>query len=588
MALAVAAAALVLTSGPRLYLYLAGPPGHVFLGEVWGAYDIPRYVLLTRQAAAGAWLFDNRLQGPQHTHFLLYTPYVLLGHALGWTGISALAMLEIARWVAFPAALAAAWLFIRAALPPGRRALGYFCAVLAGGLGFLFLLHPETPFGLVAALDVTGPSFTVMNSLNMAPHVALAVAGLAVYFWGLLAAAEGRRRGLIGALGLGAVASFHAFVVPAALLAGGVFFLWRGRRREVFATLVLASLVSIPFGLYLLSLSATYYVRWRQDYAELENLPSLLASRALLWPFIVIGAVAAIRDPERRPGPALALCWAACALAFDLFPPFASTELHRTVEGSPLAFGVLAAEGLVRLARRWRTYLLAGAMVAPLLQSGLLVAAGPYQAEAFLPVDYYRLAARLDREGVTRCVFGADLTMLWVSALSQTCDAQTDITRLPGIFERLSTATPCRSPTTWSSGASSSARRAPPHRGCTPSLGRARRSSCRLEVTAPGGRLEVDRLGGVDEQRRLRQLACCESVKEERKDGQYPLAGQLSEDANVALPGSTTTHARIMPRERSELFIKGLTDRQRIAVRRIRIGCFQFWRPEQRVRRAST
>jgi len=103
---------------------------------------------------------------------------------------------------------------------------------------------------------------------------------------------------------------------------------------------------------------------------------------------------------------------------------------------------VLAAEGLVRLARRWRTYLLAGAMVAPLLQSGLLVAAGPYQAEAFLPVDYYRLAARLDREGVTRCVFGADLTMLWVSALSQTCDAQTDITRLPGIFERLSTATP--------------------------------------------------------------------------------------------------------------------------------------------------
>src|SRR5207302_135245 len=191
----------------------------------------------------------------------------------------------------------------------------------------------ETPFGLVAALDVTGPSFTVMNSLNMAPHVALAVAGLAVYFWGLLAAAEGRRRGLIGALGLGGVASFHAFVVPAALLAGGVF--------------------------------------------------------------IVIGAVAAIRDPERRSGPALALCWAACALAFDLFPPFSSTELHRTVEGSPLAFGVLAAEGLVRLARRWRTYLLAGAMVAPLLQSGLLVAAGPYQAEAFLPVDYYRLAARL-------------------------------------------------------------------------------------------------------------------------------------------------------------------------------------------------
>jgi hypothetical protein len=442
IALAIAIAALLLTSGPRLYLYLAGPRDHVFLGEIWGVYDIPRYVLLTRQAAAGAWLFDNRLQGPEHTHFLLYTPYVLLGHALGWTGLSALALMEVARWIAFPLALGAGWLFVRTALPPGRRALGYFCAVLAGGLGFLFLLHPDTPLGAVSGLDVTAPSFTVMNSLNMAPHIALAVAGLAVYGWGLIVAAQGRWRGVWGALGLGAVASFHAFVVPAALLAGGLFFLWRGRRREVFVTLLLASLVSIPFGLYLLSLSGTFYVQWRKDYAELENLPSLLVSRALLWPFIAIGAWAAVRDPERRPGPALALCWAACALGFDLFPPFAGTELHRTVEGSPLAYGVLAAEGLVALAARWRIYVLAAALIAPLLQSGLLVGAGPYEQEAFLPVDYYRLAGRLDRDGVTRCVFGADLTMVWVSALSQTCDAQTDITKLPPVFEQLQSATP--------------------------------------------------------------------------------------------------------------------------------------------------
>ena len=442
LALAIAAAALLLTSGPRLYLYLAAPRDQLFLGEVWGVYDIPRYVLLTRQAEAGAWLFDNRLQGPQHNLFLLYTPYLLLGHGLGWTGLSALALMEVARWIAFAAALAAGWLFVRSALAPGRRALGYFCAVLAGGLGFLFLSHPDTPFGPVSALDVTGPSFTLMNSLNMAPHVALAVAGLALYGWGLLAAAQGRRRGWWGALGLAAVASFHAFVVPAALLAGGIFFLWRARRRELFVMLALSSLLSIPFGLYLLSLSATYYVRWRQDFAELENLPSILVSRALLWPFIVIGAVSAIRAPERRPGPALALCWAGCALAFDLFPPFASTELHRTVEGSALAYGVLAAEGLAAVALRWRLYLVGAALISPLLQSALLLAAGPYDREAFLPVEYYRVAARLDREHVTRCVLGADLTMMWVSAFSETCDAQTDITKLPGIFEALRSGNP--------------------------------------------------------------------------------------------------------------------------------------------------
>lgn len=435
-------AALLLTSGPRLYLYLTAPRDQVFLGEVWGVYDIPRYVLLTRQAEAGAWLFDNRLQGPQHTHFLLYTPYIVLGHGLGWTGLGALALIEVARWIAFAAALAAGWLFVRTALPPGRRALGYFCAVLAGGLGFLFLSHLDTPLGPISALDVTGPSFTVMNSLNMAPHIALAVAGLALYGWGLLAAAEGHRRGWWGALGLGGVATFHAFVVPPALLAGGIFFLWRARRREVFVMLALSSLLSIPFGLYLLSLSGTFYVRWRQDFAELENLPSLLVSRALLWPFIVIGALAAVRDPERRTGPALALCWAGCALAFDLFPPFASTELHRTVEGSALAYGVLAAEGLAAVALRWRLYLVGAALISPLLQSALLFAAGPYDQEAFLPVEYYRLAAGLDQERVTRCVFGADLTMLWVSAFSETCDAQTDITKLPAIFAALETASP--------------------------------------------------------------------------------------------------------------------------------------------------
>ena len=51
-ALGVALAALALTGLPRLYLHLTAPAGQVFLGQVWGSYDLPRYVLLTRQAAA--------------------------------------------------------------------------------------------------------------------------------------------------------------------------------------------------------------------------------------------------------------------------------------------------------------------------------------------------------------------------------------------------------------------------------------------------------------------------------------------------------------------------------------------------------
>ncbi len=433
-AVLIAAAAVILTSGPRLYLYLTTPQDHVFLGQVWGVYDIPRYVLLIRQSAGGAWLFDNRTQGPGHTGFLIYTPYILLGHLLGWTGLPPLAMMEVGRWIAMPATLAAGWIFIRKALPVGQRTLGYFVAVLAGGLGMLVLNRPVTPFGPALPLDISGPSFTVMNTLNMAPHVALAVAGLALFAWGLLAAAEGEWRGLIGAAALAFVASFHGFVVPMALIAGGVFFLWRARRREVFIMLILATLVSVPFGLYQLSLSSSFNVSWRQDYAELENLPSLLLSRALLWPFIGIGAWAVLRDQERRPGPSLALCWAATALAFDLFPPFAQTELHRTVEGSSLAYGILAARGLLRLSHRPRTYLLAAMLIGPAIGTGLLILGGPYQQGSFLSRDYLSIAQRLDQEGETRCVVGADLTMLWVSALSRTCDAENDSSKVPALL----------------------------------------------------------------------------------------------------------------------------------------------------------
>ena len=237
------------------------------------------------------------------------------------------------------------------------------------------------------------------------------------------------------------VATVRAVVVARAMVAGVIFYLWRGRRREVFVLLALTTVASVPFGLYQLSLAPSFHVNWQQDYAELENLPSLIVSRALLWPFIGIGAWAALRDPERRPGPALALCWAATALAFDLFPPFANSELHRTVEGSPWAYGVLAAPGLLWLGRRLRTYLLVGTLFAPVLGTAFLVLAGPYQPEAFLPAGYLALAQRLDRQGETRCVVGADLTMLWVTAFSHVCDAQDDSSRVPPLLSSLSAAT---------------------------------------------------------------------------------------------------------------------------------------------------
>jgi hypothetical protein len=77
-------------------------------------------------------------------------------------------------------------------------------------------------------------------------------------------------------------------------------------------------------------------------------------------------------------------------------------------------------------------------MIAPVLGVGLLLLAGPFQHEAYLPVDYLTIAQGLERAGETRCVVGADLTMLWVTALTRTCDAQNDSSKVPALLTSIS------------------------------------------------------------------------------------------------------------------------------------------------------
>ena len=410
----------MLSQAVRLFAARTVPPGHTYLGEVWGAFDLPPYFELIGEAGRGAWLLTDRQYGAVGSPHLLYTPYALLGQLFAPTGWSPPAILEAGRWISFPLMLAAAWLYVRASLP-GRQAaaLGFFGAVFAGGLGFLFLGRPDTPLGRIIPLDVAGPTFTLLGALQMAPHVALAIAGLAVFFWGLLQSAAGRRRGLWGAAALAFTASFHGFVVPMALVAGAVFVAVAARRRAALVNLGLAALLSAPFLAYLawLRLTDPSIQGWQAvETADLENPISILVCRAVLLPFALLGAWRGVRS--RNQPLLLAFSWAAVALAFDLTPAFSTNALHRTLEGSSLPLAVLAADGLMLLAGRWRLWLVALASVSPAVQLVAIALIGAFDPNSYLPSGDSQAMAGLREHGIAARVLVPSAETRWLAGLT--------------------------------------------------------------------------------------------------------------------------------------------------------------------------
>lgn len=404
----------------RLLAGRSVPVGHTYLGEVWGAFDLPPYFELIGEAEHGAWLLTDRQYAALSSPHLLYTPYALLGHLFAPTGWSPPDVLEAGRWICFPVALAAAWLYVRVSLEQrSAAAIAYFAAIFAGGFGFFFLNRPDTPLGRIIPLDVAGPTFTLLGSLQMAPHLALAIGGLAVYFWGLVQSAQGRRRGLWGAPALAFIASFHGFVVPMALVAGALFVATAGRRRDALINLALATTLCAPFLAYLawLRLTDPSIQGWQAvETADLENPISILVCRALLLPFAALGGWRAIK--LRKQPLVLATCWAVAALAFDLTPAFSSNALHRTLEGSSLPIGVLAADGLLLIAARWRLWLLALTSISPAVQLIAIGLVGAFDPASYLPTGDYLAMSWLREHGVAARVLVPAAETRWLAGLT--------------------------------------------------------------------------------------------------------------------------------------------------------------------------
>lgn len=416
--------AFVFSNAPRLWAALHTPSGQTYIGTVWAVQEEAWMSEVIRQAAGGHLISTARVLGlPPDAHSLRDPPYVLFGWLFGHFEANPIVILGWIRIVLEPAALAATALFIWAAVKR-HRGWAYFVAVLAGGAGALVLALP-VPRDVLIPMDITQPSFNVLNSLHMQPHVAWDVAGIALVAWGFVRVLQGSRTGFWGLIGVVMSASMHPWELLPLLLGVGFVTVALDRRAlplaygggaaaAALAAVAAISLLSRGGGL---SLLAAWQIAGEPT-AEVQNVPSVIVSSLFIWPLVIIGArrLAVARDPIGT----FAIAWLAFSLLLGLLPFLSATPLHRTLEGRAMAMGVLAVEALPIIVARWRPYLAAACLISPLLQLPLLFYTAVNDPDLYLARGDVALARRMDTGHLQGSVYSDLTTTLWVAALSET------------------------------------------------------------------------------------------------------------------------------------------------------------------------
>jgi len=417
-------AVLLVANVPRLLAgALFAKPGRAYTGEVWDAFDLPQYVEAIHEGAAGRWLYEGRLWGGSGSPgYFFQQPYLLAGHLAGGLGAGSLQTLEAFRWVAQLIAVAGALLLIRRAVVPELRAWALFFGGIAGGLGFLFLSTPATPLGPVAPMDVATPSFNLVAAFLGAPHLALMAGCVALFAWGFLAVAAGDRRGLAGLLALVVALNVHPFELVAIVVSACATALLLARSRLVLAYVSAATLLGGAELLYIVVTARSDSVFGAMSLTslttEVGNLPSFLASRAVVLP---LATAAALSLRRRRDPTVLFLAgWAALSVLLNVAAIDPTGPLHRSLEGSSLAWGALASLALPGRPA-WRALLLGTCLISPLVQAGGVFYAAGGSPDSWVSTDLLSVARQASANDLRGCVTGGLRDSRWLAAESELC-----------------------------------------------------------------------------------------------------------------------------------------------------------------------
>ncbi|HYM49771.1 MAG TPA: hypothetical protein VET65_04280 [Candidatus Limnocylindrales bacterium] len=349
---------LAVTMAPVGIALARTPAGHVFTGYVVIARDAFVYQALWRAGWHGAWLFHPLYSGEPEPGILIYAWYLWSGHGLGW--LPGPLLYHGARMGAIIVAIAGIWKLTGVLYHPVLlRRWAFVLAVFGGGIGLL--LGHAAHLGPIALrpTEVLVSGTSVADAIAMAPHVPLAAALLCGVFVACLRfARDGVRRRLV----LGAVMALGLELIYPQLYALAVATIlgWAVVRRPRHAATFLAVIIAAgaPYLAYLglaqhadpsafIGVGATAQVPFHFDVGD--PIGFLLLSHLVASGLIGV----ALYTRRIRGDLALPAAWIVVMTGFMFLPGF-RTVVGRSYLVSSIPFGLLAAAGLLSLARRLR------------------------------------------------------------------------------------------------------------------------------------------------------------------------------------------------------------------------------------------
>jgi len=352
---AASAAAIAVSTAPRLWGALSAPPGTRFGWGVGFLPDTLGNLIFVRQAASGSFLFADTYTAEPHPALIFHPLFLLVGWLQRLTALQPGLLLEVVRLAAAAALLhalteAGRRLFAGGS---GRRAL-LLLALTGGGLGFL----APAVRAFAGSADVEGAEMMTFFSLYQQPHFVLALVFLA---WAVMHFADAVETGSARSARLAASFHFllgavHPYDIPVTATAAAAAAVFARRRPFAWRPLVLFVAAPAPLLAYNAWLSGFVPV-YREFAAEGLRAPpwpvlDYVLGFALLLPLALAGLPGAARSREVRW--LLPVAWLIAAPALMCLPIPARRKL---MEGYHLMLCCLAARGWTGIAPRlgrWR------------------------------------------------------------------------------------------------------------------------------------------------------------------------------------------------------------------------------------------
>jgi hypothetical protein len=357
--IACSSAVVALTCLPLLVAALNAPSGSRFSGFVYVARDGYVYVAAMQQGMRGSWLFLPPYTSELLRGVLLYPLYLGAGHVVGALQMAPVLAFHLMRltfglWLLLATYALAARCFRAVRL----RRLAWVLATLGGGIGPLVGTQLQVGPVALRPMEMLVSGSTVIDSLNLAPHVALAEALFvtALLLGMALPAGAGWRWPLLAGVLLALATIYPPMVVLAALVLATVQAL---RRDSLGMGLVtLAAATTVPYGLYtlwLLNLEPSPLAVTGLHFDVGDPAGFFLLAHTIPFALLALGLWRwRGRWPARM---ALPLAWVVWATVL-LFGPW-SPWLGRSFYALSIPFGLLATWGVGSLSRvvrgrRWK------------------------------------------------------------------------------------------------------------------------------------------------------------------------------------------------------------------------------------------